>query len=464
MIHLKILCDPTMIPDTAVYLSKVAEKYGVSERKAHMACFVIETILELRMQEADQKEPVLLLDVKKEKNELLISITDKGLPYVLTDYQKMILKKGLVDRFYFEQLGTNGQRITVVFQMTREEIDSSVSAMMEKEEVWKDHDFKYRPTIDQDEDIVKAIRCIYTSYGFNYIHQELYNVDIFKDMLKSGRYISVLAENTAQQVAGHIAIEEHKWFPGIMEVCNLVVKPSVRGKNISNHLVESVINLGQERHLSGLYSMPAMFHPISQKLSTENGFYPCGMYFHLLGDNVAGEYKGRSSRLSAAFSVHVYDMTTAHVLYLPEECSEFVIDVFEKQKINHTSRTAVPELSGKTSLSYTLDTLSRRLEIKIDAAGADLEESLQNLLFREKSEMIEVVMVYLNMNDPGCPPCYTFLRNLGLIFTGCLPGSKSNDYLLLQHLKGRPIAKEKIVAEPDYQRMLDSLYRINGIE
>ena len=324
MIHLKILCDPTMIPDTAVYLSKVAEKYGVSERKAHMACFVIETILELRMQEADQKEPVLLLDVKKEKNELLISITDKGLPYVLTDYQKMILKKGLVDRFYFEQLGTNGQRITVVFQMTREEIDSSVSAMMEKEEVWKDHDFKYRPTIDQDEDIVKAIRCICTSYGFNYIHQELYNVDIFKDMLKSGRYISVLAENTAQQVAGHIAIEEHKWFPGIMEVCNLVVKPSVRGKNISNHLVESVINLGQERHLSGLYSMPAMFHPISQKLSTENGFYPCGMYFHLLGDNVAGEYKGRSSRLSAAFSVHVYDMTTAHVLYLPEECSEYL--------------------------------------------------------------------------------------------------------------------------------------------
>lgn len=453
-----------MIPDTALYLSKVAEKYGVSERKANMACFVIETILELRMQEADKKDPVLFLDVRKEKNEFLISITDKGLPYVLTDYQKMILKKGLVDRFYFEQLGVKGQRITVVFQMTREAIDSSVSAMMEKEEVWKDNDLRFRPTIDKDEDIVKAIRCIYTSYGFNYIHQELYNVNIFRDLLKSGRYISVLAENAAKQVAGHIAIEEHKWFPGIMEVCNLVVKPSVRGKNISSHLVDSVISLGEERRLKGLYSMPAMFHPISQKLATQNGFYPCGMYFHLLGDNVAGEYKGRSSRLSAAFSVHIYDMTTVHILYLPEECSEFVTDVFEKQKINHTWGTEPPQLSGKTSLSYTIDTLSRRLEIKIDRAGADLEESLQNLLFRENSEMIEVVMVYLNMNDPGCPPCYRFLRDLGLIFTGCLPGSRSNDFLLLQHLKGRPVEKKKIVAEPDYQRMLDSLYRINGIE
>lgn len=464
MIHLKMRCDPTMIPDTALYLSKVAEKYGVSERKANMACFVIETILELRMQEADKKDPVLFLDVRKEKNEFLISITDKGLPYVLTDYQKMILKKGLVDRFYFEQLGVKGQRITVVFQMTREAIDSSVSAMMEKEEVWKDNDLRFRPTIDKDEDIVKAIRCIYTSYGFNYIHQELYNVNIFRDLLKSGRYISVLAENAAKQVAGHIAIEEHKWFPGIMEVCNLVVKPSVRGKNISSHLVDSVISLGEERRLKGLYSMPAMFHPISQKLATQNGFYPCGMYFHLLGDNVAGEYKGRSSRLSAAFSVHIYDMTTVHILYLPEECSEFVTDVFEKQKINHTWGTEPPQLSGKTSLSYTIDTLSRRLEIKIDRAGADLEESLQNLLFRENSEMIEVVMVYLNMNDPGCPPCYRFLRDLGLIFTGCLPGSRSNDFLLLQHLKGRPVEKKKIVAEPDYQRMLDSLYRINGIE
>lgn len=464
MIRLRMLCDPALIPDTALYLSRIAVNYGVTERQAHKACFVIETILEVRVEEANPKDPFLILELKKDVDKLLISITDRGIPYVLTDYQKRILKRGLVDYFFFEQLGVDGQRITVGYKLNVEEGTAAVPFIAEKEEEWQNTEFVCRTTIDEDEDIVHAIQCIYTSYGYNYIHQELYNVDIFRDMLQSGRYISVLAENEFHQVAGHIAIEEHNWFPGIMEVCNLVVKPSVRGKNISDSLVESVVTLGQERDLNGLYSMPAMFHPISQRLATQNGFYPCGMYFHLLGASVAGEYGDGKSRLSAAFSVHVYDIATVHFLYLPEECEEYVEDVFDEEKMPYALKKGHLDSSDKTSLSYNYETLSKRLEVKIDQVGSDMKEVLKDLLTREESEMVEVIMVYLNVNDPGCPSCYRFLRESGLIFTGCLPGSKSNDYLLLQHLRGRAITRSGLVAEPDYQKMLDSLYRINGMD
>ena len=464
VIRLKILCDPTLIPDTALYLSKIAECYGVAERRAYMACFVIETILEVRMEEANKKNPFLILELKKDIDKLLISVTDRGIPYILTDYQKKILRKGLVDQFFFEQLGVEGQRITVGYKLNMEDGTAAVPFIVEKEEEWQNTDFSCRPTLDRDEDIVNAIQCIYTSYGYNYIHQELYNVDIFRNMLQSGRYISVLAENRFHQVAGHIAIEEHNWFPGIMEVCNLVVKPSVRGKNISDLLVEAIISLGKERNLSGIYSMPAMFHPVSQRLATQNGFCPCGMYFHLLGASVAGEYGDGSSRLSAAFSVHIYDKMTVHILYLPEECAGFVENIFEEENLKYAVKSAYPYSSEKTSLSYNYETLSKRLEIKIDQVGDDMEEVLKDLLTREESEMVEVIMVYLNINDPGCPACYSFLRERGLIFTGCLPGSRINDYLLLQHLRGRTIDKSKLVAEPDYKEMLDRLYEINGLQ
>lgn len=464
MIRLKMLCDPTLIPDTALYLSTIAGNYGVSKRSAHMACFVIETILEVRVEEANRKDPFVILELKKDVDKLLISITDRGIPYVLTDYQKKLLKRGLVDHFFFEQLGVDGQRITVGYKLSVEEGAAAVPVIAEKEEEWKNTDFVCRPTVDQDEDIVHAIQCIYTSYGYNYIHQELYNVDIFRKMLQSGRYISVLAENEFHQIAGHIAIEEHNWFPGIMEVCNLVVKPSARGQNISDTLVESVVSLGAERNLNGLYSMPAMFHPVSQRLATQNGFYPCGMYFHLLGASVAGEYGDGSSRLSAAFSVHLYDKKTIHFLYLPEECAAFVENVFEKEELCYALKAGHMDPSVKTSLSYNYETLSRRLEVKIDQAGIDMEEVLKDLLTREESEMVEVIMVYQNVNDPGCPACYRFLRECGLIFTGCLPGSRTNDYILLQHLRGRTLEKSRLVAEPDYQEMLDRLYEINGID
>lgn len=206
-----------------------------------------------------------------------------------------------------------------------------------------------------------------------------------------------------------------------------------------------------------------MFHPVSQRLSTQNGFYPCGMYFHLLGASVAGEYGDGKSRLSAAFSVHVYNTAEVHFLYLPGECAEFVKDVFDEEKMNYVLKEGSLNSSEKTSLSYNYETLSRRLEVKIDQVGSDMEAVLKDLLTREESEMVEVIMVYLNANDPGCPACYSFLRESGLIFTGCLPGSTSEDYILLQHLRGRTIARSKLVAEPDYQKMLDSLYTINGM-
>lgn len=463
LIRLKMLCDPTLIPDTALYLSKIAECYGVAERRAHMACFVVETILEVRMEEANKKDPYLLLELKKDVDKVLISVADRGTPYVLTDYQKRILRKGLVDSFFFEQLGVEGQRITIGYRLNVEDGTAAAPFIVEKEEEWQNTDFACRPTIDQDEDIVNVIQCIYTSYGYNYIHQELYNVDIFREMLQSGRYISVLAENDFHQVAGHIAIEEHSWFPGIMEVCNLVVKPSVRGKNISGSLVEAIVSLGKERNLSGLYSMPAMFHPISQRLATQNGFYPCGMYFHLLGASAAGEYGDGSSRLSAAFSVHIYEVEKVHILYLPEESAEFVENVFEQEHMSYASKAGYLDSSAKTSLSYNYETFSRRLEIKIDQVGSDMEEVLKDLLTREESEMVEVIMAYLNVNDPGCPACYRFLRECGLIFTGCLPGSRTKDYLMMQHLRGRTLDKSRLVAEPDYQEMLDRLYEINGL-
>jgi hypothetical protein len=463
LIRLKMLCDPTMIPDTALYLSRVAECYGVAERRAHRACFVVETILEVRMEEADKKDPYLFLELKKDVDKVLISVADKGTPYVLTEYQKRILRKGLVDNFFFEQLGVKGQRITVGYKLDVENGTAAIPFIVEKEEEWQNTDFTCRPTIDQDEDIVNAIQCIYTSYGYNYIHQELYDVDIFRNMLQSGRYISVLAENEFHQVAGHVAIEEHNWFPGIMEVCNLVVKPSVRGKNISDSLVRAIVSLGKERNLSGIYSMPAMFHPISQRLATQNGFYPCGMYFYLLGASVAGEYGDGSSRLSAAFSVHIYEVDKVHLLYPPEECAVFVENVFEQEKMNYASKAGDIDPSATTSLSYNYETLSRRLEIKIDQAGSDMEEVLKDLLTREESEMVEVIMVYMNVNDPGCPACYRFLRECGLIFTGCLPGSRTHDYLLMQHLRGQTLDKSRLVAEPDYQEMLDRLYEINGM-
>ena len=129
-----------------------------------------------------------------------------------------------------------------------------------------DTDVTFHLTSDSDEDIIRAIQCIYAVYGYNYIHQQFYHIDIFKKQLQSEKYISLLAENKHHQALGHIAAEEHDWLSGIMELCNLVVKPCARGLNLAGRLEKEIIKIANQKHIVGLYGMPVMFHPISQKL------------------------------------------------------------------------------------------------------------------------------------------------------------------------------------------------------
>lgn len=463
MIRLEMLCTPALISETAFYLREVAASSGVSAHRAYHLCFVIESVMDLRMRELEKDDPTLLVEARIDKSEFMVSITDKGLPYALTSNQKKILKSGLVDRFLFEQLGAQGQRISFFF-MIEGHHDLSLVPPVE-EETLLDKDFVCRFTTDSDKDIIRVIQCIYSAYGYNYLHQELYRTDIFRKMLRSGKYLSMLVENAHHQVVGHIALEEHAWFPGLMEACNLVVKPLARGNDIAGVLLDSLLENGAHRNLRGAYGMPVMFHPISQKLLSKHGYTPCGMYFHILPADAVKGREHDAGRLDTAFCMHTYDKTTPHGLFVPSECAQFIQDVFGKEQMPFTlNEDAADQVaSATTSLSINADAVSKLLEVKVDAVGDDLSEHLDVTRFEQDLDDVEIVTVYLNMNDSRCPAGYEHLRSLGFIFSGCLPGSKTHDYLVMRHLKGRPIIKENIVALPDYAEMLEKLYEINGV-
>ncbi len=127
----------------------------------------------------------------------------------------------------------------------------------------------------------RAIRVIYSHYGFRYMHQEIYLIDHFRESLLSGKYISIQAENAHGQTIGHIALSEHDWFPGIPEACNLVVKEFARGVKASGLLVDAALCEAASKSFESIYALPVIRHPISQKLFNRHGFTPCGVYFHV---------------------------------------------------------------------------------------------------------------------------------------------------------------------------------------
>ena len=416
---------------------------------------VIKTILELRMRDLNDNYPFIDLEIAEDIKELVISITDKELPYALPASFSKIPELGCADSFRFVNLGTNGQRILLSFRIENpgeEKLDWGAFELLDDEVICS-------VTCTNDEDIIEAIRCIYSVYGYEYVHPQIYQIDSFRDRLKSGRYVSFLARNAHGQTLGHVAIEELDRLSGIMEVCNLVIPSYARGHGVAGKLTNMALHDGELRGLNGLFARPALHHAASQKLLNRGGFTPCGMYFNFVSVQSVQDrtFPEGVSRIHAAYSIHMLNKEKQHRLFLPDECRDFITEIFDREQVPYSVEPGGVSGSAESKFSFDFDTANKRADIIITSIGPDFLEQVEKESDKFDLNSLEVIMVYLPMNDPACPDVYKLFRDFGYIFSGCLPGSDNGDFILLQNLGEIPVSRECIVSEPGYKEMIDRL-------
>ena len=73
--------------------------------------------------------------------------------------------------------------------MNRPELKNDITELL-------DRDFTCRLVKDNDEDIIKALNCIYSHYKYDYLHQALYDLDYFKDVIRNGRFRNFCSSTT----------------------------------------------------------------------------------------------------------------------------------------------------------------------------------------------------------------------------------------------------------------------------
>ena len=447
--------DSRMSAHISELAASSAREYGMAVDRAERLRSALRSFFDFRMSEIRSKEPELTLESEACESGLVISITDKGRPYILSRELKELFTAIPCDEIRLEQLCSEGQRLTLGFN-----INCSLSADEDKKEVLLDKDFTCRLIEDNDEDIIKALQCIYSHYGYEYLHQDLYRMDYFKEVLRNGRFVAAVAENKHGQVMGFGANDAHPWFPGLMEMGGLVANPIARGMGIGDMLDDFRIEAGRKRGLRGLFSTPIMPNPASQKLLSRHGFIPTGMYFHAGGPDSLGDSGDGIHPMDCGFGVYIYDKDTLHTLYAPDECREFIKDIYGVTGINYVIGGDDKASHEDTVMYFNHEVLQNLLEVKIKSIGPDYRECISELPISEKDTHIEALMLLLNLNDPLCPACYDYLRSKGFIFTGCVPGGE-DDMLVMEHLK-YTVDRDFIVIQPDYERILDLVYEING--
>ena len=279
------------------------------------------------------------------------------------------------------------------------------------------------------------------------------------------RYVAAIAENRDGQVLGFGALDAHPWFKGLMEMGGLVVNPIARGLGLGDMLDDYRIEIGATRGIRGLFATPVMPNPASQKLLTRHGFIPSGMYFHAGGPESLGGSGDGFHPMDCGFSVYIYNKEAEHKLYVPDECKTFVEDVYNEIGLRYTfEEGSIPNevAPAETELDLNPETVSKLLEVKVEKIGPDYSEKIMGLEYFAPGSETQALMMLIEMTDPLCPELYDYLRGQGFIFTGLVPGGE-NDLMVMQHLR-HPVYRDFLYIEPDYERILNRLYTINGAD
>ena len=113
------------------------------------------------------------------------------------------------------------------------------------------------------------------------------------------------------------------------------------------------------------------------------------------------------------------------------------------------------ELSGEAVYDVEFVHDMALVEMKVDNAGTDFAQELEQMMVDFYKNGIEVVMVCLNMNNPSAAKAHEIFAAKGFFFAGVLPGCEDGEYLILLNLMGLPMEWDKFVAIKGYQELLD---------
>ncbi|MFN2268648.1 MAG: ATP-binding protein, partial [Desulfonatronovibrio sp.] len=242
----------------------------------------------------------------------------------------MYLVKRVMDGLFFHNLGKSGRETCMFKYLDQDRVDSVLSREELKkagEESTADSlprgSVEYSVRRLKPEEAVEVSRCIYTAYGYTYLHEDMYYPDRVRTLNKSGELISFVAA-TNNEIIAHAAliIEDDPLVP---EFGVAATKPKFRGQGCLNALSTVRVDEAVKRGFTGGYGMGVTSHFYSQKSMLKHGLQPCAL---LLSNAQEPQYKDMKQRNiqreSAVMQFKYLRETDKIVMYPPQQHADFI--------------------------------------------------------------------------------------------------------------------------------------------
>lgn len=433
--------------------------------------FIIAEVLKKRIENSYPGSQGLIdIDLFIRDNFFEFSIKDKGVPgwYDFSydanflagnhkDFNNFILDSW-TDEVGIEKLGQEGQRIYI-----REKLKNPINFKAPEpypETEALDTNITIRPVVTE-EDVIEAIRCIYSEYGYSYSYERLYYVDSFMNMIKDKKLMSFLAVNDHGQTAGHIALAFSDFYKNMPEISTAVTRKEFRGIGLFSKLISHSIEVAKKCNCRAVMGQPVAFHPMSQKAFLKEGFTPTSMLLSYLNTQLESEYNKDNQRLDLLANVKILDKNAHSKIYPPEELTAFIEKIYGKLGLGyeiheHSQPDKTTEITIEDNIIMNIK------KIILRKGSHDLEQILDQTVkdaIRKKNEMIEL---FIPLNTPSCEYSYQIAQKCNFVLSGILPGGENGDYIIMQMLIGSDVRYDHLVTVGEFEDLKNDIMALNG--
>ncbi|MFH0823758.1 MAG: GNAT family N-acetyltransferase [Pseudomonadota bacterium] len=465
----------------------------------------------------DQREK-MTISCERVPEGLKIVVEDMGLPFdpacgpvgpeeadaVPCPGSDMVEVRRYMDEVLFRNLGREGKRTILVKHLKNRTIEDyydscDLSPYPERTSASQP---VHADTVDVTvrrmlpEEAVEVSKCIYKTYGYSYSNEHVYYPDRVRELNRSGRMHTAVAVTKDGRIAGQCALVFEsgssegpqsaggvsKTRVGMAELAQAAVKPEFRGQGVLRGLTRYVIEQARLENLVGVFARAVTLHTFSQKAIHDFGLRDCAViigYFPKT-HSFKGIQEQLRTRMTAAVSfLHLDGLEGAldrtpgsqsrETVYAPRHHGEMTAKIYrnlgryprfcEQAPLGTTTdehNSALPDTTeGSASMSVLVLASLSYARIVVERYGPTIVRDVKRALRDLCLERVDVIVLFLNLFDPGTHRMCEEFENLGFFFSGVLPsGTAGGDALMLQYLNNFETDYDEAKLYSDFGREL----------
>jgi anti-sigma regulatory factor (Ser/Thr protein kinase) len=467
--------DNAYVPMVADFVGQVARKMGFEDQDARAAQLGVGHALTSIMQNFFEPGQRAMLEISCERVPvgLKIVIRDQGIPFDPGQLSVSIHNgeqetggsifgvKEYVDEVMLNNLGRSGKETVLIKRFKHNDITDYYEACElepypqapdERRTVPEKLGFVIRAMAPSE--AVEVAKCIYKAYGYSYFYEYMYYPEQLSELNNQGRMHSAVAVTLDGEIVGHSALSFWREGARIAEMGQGVVKPEFRSQGLFAKLNEYLVGKAAEMSLMGVFGQAVTNHNRSQRVVLSLGLGVCAITLGYVPADVT--FKGITESLPQRESLVIHFMYLANVpsptIFAPPQHSDIIQNLYLQLGVTPVlgmpAVTAIEDLEANSILETKILGPLNVARIELVNYGRNVVGEIRALLKELCLKRLDVIILYLDLCDPGTYHFTGEFEALGFLFSGILPGAtRQGDALILQYLNNVSIDYDRIIVE-----------------